>query len=67
MEQAIPILVIALFIAWFIAEFQAGRAVRMGLGIVSIVDVAVIVHFVAAIILSYERQLHRASLCVRKV
>ncbi len=62
MEQAIPILVIALFIAWLIVEFQAGRAVRIGLGVVSIAGVAVVVHYVAAIIPSYERQLHRASL-----
>ena len=60
--EAIAILVIILFIAWLVAEFQAGRAVRIGLGIVSIVGAGFVVYVVATIVPSYERHLHRTSL-----
>ena len=62
MEQAIFVLVIAILVAWLIAEFQAGRVARISLGILSIVGCVAIAHVVAGIIPSYERQLHRASL-----
>ena len=62
MEQAIFVLIVAIVIGWLIAEFQAGRAARITLGILSIVGCAVIAHFAASVIPSYERQVHRASM-----
>lgn len=62
MHLAGPILIIALFIAWLIAEFKAGVAVRISLGLGSIVLVAAVVHLVAGIIPHYEREQHRAVL-----
>jgi hypothetical protein len=57
-----PVIIIALFIGWLVAEFRAGRVARISLGILSIVGAVVVTHVVARIIPGYEQQLHRASL-----
>jgi hypothetical protein len=55
----IPVLIIALFIAWLFAEFRAGRLARISLGILSIIGAVAISH---STIPGFERAYHRESL-----